>query len=237
MHILILLLSHSPSAFAQWQSSSWLHLGGAYSQRAVKEDAGFGLTSARAGAQGELGLNLLRFIAVSAAGTYQDGAGSVSAAKVDHFGGYASDTRALVHLIYAPVVVSTGLAEFESFETLPGVYRARTAFSYKPMMLTLNWGPAYLRLEQDLSAKGSITRRYSDAGGGRTDQKYELPKSRGQGARVGLLLPGMKYATHLFVDYHRWQIDQTAARTDGVDPVRVGSTQITTMSVGLGLAF
>ena len=237
MHIIWIILFHSATATAQWQSHNWLHLGGAYAQRDAREEAGPGLQSTRVGARGELGLNLLRFIAVSAGGSYQDGGGSVTNSSTPHFAGYASDTRALVHVVYAPLVFSTGLAEYESFDRLAGFYRARTSFSYKPMMLTLNWGPAYLRLEQDLGAKGSITRLYSDRGGGRTDQKFKLPKTRGQGFEIGIYLPSVKYSTHLFLNYSSWTIDAGALVNDGVEDVRVGRTEIKAMTAGLGLAF
>ena len=196
------------------------------------------MTTARAGARAELGLPLTRFLAVSGGAAYQDGTGSISnAGTANHFAGYAADTRALVHLIYAPVVISGGLAEYESFENATGLYRQRAAVSYKPVMATVNWGPAYARYEQTLNARGSMSRTYSDQGGGRGDLKFDLPKARLRALELGLFLPSVRYATHVFVNYARWTFDAPAALSDGVASVGPGRMVTTTLTAGLGLAF
>ena len=240
---LLFTLASFPRAHAQWQSSHWLHLDGAYAQRETKESERLNLTARRALGRGELGVNLLPHLSVSGVATYQDGAAATTGRTLtggtppSFVSGRVFETRALAHLIYNRFVISGGLAQLESADDVSGAYRTRSRFDYKPMMVTVFLGPAYVRVEHDVWTKGSTNVGLSDGGGGRTDLKFNLTKASGQGAEVGVLLPNRLVSTKIFLSYHRLTIDPTAAQSDGVESVNLPETVITQLAAGVGLAF
>jgi hypothetical protein len=240
---LIFLLFSGLSAEAQWQSRRWLHVDYTYSDITYKEPGLMTETGRYAGIRGELGVNLLDYVAFSAGGSYMDGHMDYDGSTFDGTpikvitNDYIRDTRLLAHVVYTPFVLSYGVAQRYWYNDMVISYRRRTRYDYQPLMLTYYQEGFYVRYEHALWGKGWNKSHMSDTGGGRQDVEFELGKGTGMGFEIGVLLPTPAFATHLFASYHKWTVKESNVQNDGVDSLVEPNNNTTTIQIGLGVAF
>lgn len=230
------------TAHAQYQLSKWLHADFTYSDFRFVETGVATSQSGLSGIRGEFGFALLNGLSLSAGGEYFDGhlnfdgKSFTGSALKQVTNDYLSDTRAMVHLVYAPMVLSGGLAERNWYDNLAGSYRRRTRMSYKPIVLSYFMGSAYIAVEQDLMTKGTVTALMTDTGAPH-DVSLTLGKGSGLGVEIGYYIPGAMLSTHLFARYNKWTVKASDVVNDGVRDVHEPDSTITVVQGGIGVAF
>ncbi|MGE3683874.1 MAG: hypothetical protein AB7G93_19315 [Bdellovibrionales bacterium] len=243
---LILLLcftSYGTQAFAQWQQSSWFHLDYTYTDFTYKEPGVMSEKGRLAGVRGEVGLNLLSWLALSAGGQYQDGNLNYDGSTFDGTPiktvtkDYIRDTRALIHIVASSVSLSFGIAQRYWYDDLVISYRRRTRYDYKPIILTYHQNGLYVSYEHVLWDKGWNKSHMSDVDSNRRDPEFTLGKGSGMGVELGYLMPGSRVSTRVFVKYHKWKVKESDIQSDGTQALVEPNNNTTTYQIGIGLAF
>ena len=229
------------SSYASAQA--YLNVDYTYTDIIYKEPAVMSERGQLAGVRGELGFHIAPQLALSVGGEYQDGNMNYDGAT---FGGtpvkqvtkdYFRQTEALVHVSYAPFMLSAGVAQRYWFNDLVVSYRRRTRYDYIPVYLTYRAGPAYLKLQHDIWQKGWNKSHMSDVNPAANDVEFELGEGKGFGVEVGYLLPSGPVATRIFAAYHRWDVKESNVQSDGTQNLIEPKNNTTEVKVGLGLMF
>lgn len=240
---LIFAATVSQAVHAQYQGANWLHIDYTYMDMTYKEPDVMSEKGRLPGVRAELGLSLMPGLAISAGGEYYDGHLNYDGAT---FGGtpvkqvtndYVRDLRALVHLMWAPFVLSAGVGDRYWFDDLVISYRRRTQYQYTPIILTYNMGGIYLSAETDLWGKGTNKSHMSDVNPAHSDVSFKLGKGSGLGFEAGMFIPSALGATRVFLRYHKWNVEQSDVQNDGVNNLVEPKNETTTVTAGIGLAF
>lgn len=241
--LLIVFLLFGFSAHGQWQSRRWLHVDYTYSQITYKEPGLMTEMGRYAGVRGELGINILDYVAVSAGGSYMDGNMDYDGSTFDGTpmkvitNDYFRDTRLLAHVIATPFVLSLGAAQRYWYNDMVISYRRRTRYDYQPVILTYYQEGFYVRYEHAVWGQGWNKSHMSDTGGNRSDVEFKLGKGTGMGVEVGVFLPTPVFATHLFASYYKWTVKESDVQFDGVNNLVEPTNNTATLQIGLGVAF
>lgn len=242
MLIKLLVLFCSLNAAAEGDTAAWLTLDYTYTDFKYTEPGLMSEHGRFAGVRGEVGFFLFSALGLSAGGEYQDGHTDYDGAT---FGGtpvkvitndYIRRTEYLAHIMYGNFLISAGIAERYWYNGLQISYRRRTKYNYNPVYVSYRSGPVYMRLEYDVWGKGWNKSHMSDVNPAANDVEFKLGKGQGQGAEIGLLLPG-RFTTRVFVNYHEWKVKQSDIQSDGTQNLIEPENNTKELKVGLGLMF
>lgn len=221
----------------------WLNLDYTYTDLVYKEPGLMNEKGRLAGIRGEVGLNLLGLMGVSAGGEYQDGNLYYDGST---FGGtpvkqvtkdYIRRTEFLGHFFYGPVTISAGLAERYWLNDLVISYRRRTRYNYIPVYFTYRMNFMYLKLEHDIWQKGWNKSHMSDVNASARDVEFKLGTGTGFGVELGYLIPAGSVTTRVFLAYHKWDVKESDIQNDGTQNLIEPKNNTTEIKVGLGLGF
>lgn len=225
----------------------WLHLDYTYNDLSYQETGSATTTTQKtqlSGARGDLGLNLLGFLAISAGGEYQDGhfqfdgTPFTADAQKTTTSSYIRDLRAFVHLIRGPVILSAGLGDRYWYNHLENSYRQRTEYTYHPILLTYFLRSIYIQVEQDLWTRGTSAVSLSDVSSSHKDVNFALGKGgSGLGVELGMYIPGMFFSTHIYASYHKWNVKASDTQNDGVKDLSIPDNNTTILQGGIGISF
>lgn len=221
----------------------WLNLDYTYTDIVYKEPGLMNEKGRLAGVRGEVGINFLGVMGISAGGEYQDGnlyydGSTFSGTPVKQVTkDYFRRTEFLAHILYGSMTLSAGLAERYWFNDLVVSYRRRTRYNYIPVYFTYRLSSVYLKMEHDVWQKGWNKSHMSDVNASARDVEFELGKGTGMGVELGYLLLSGSMATRIFVAYHKWDVNPSNVQNDGTQNLIEPKNSTTEIKVGLGLAF
>lgn len=237
------ILGIAQNAEAQYQQSHWLKVAYTYSDVLYKEPGAMSERGRFAGIDGEVGFNFFGVAALSAGGEYMDGNLNYDGST---FGGtpvkvitkdYFRDLRLLAHVVYAPLVISYGLAERYWYDDLVISYRRRTQYRYSPLLIAYHLENAYVRIEHDVWIKGTNTSQMADVNPSAHDVNFTLGNGSGFGVELGYNLRSAHLTTQFFVRYHQWRVNKSDVQSDGTQYLIEPDNTTTTVQGGIGVIF
>jgi hypothetical protein len=239
---LFILLTFTSLAHAQRNpGSAWLSLDYTYTNLTYKEPALTDMGNL-AGVRGELGIGLSSTLGLSVGGEYQDGnlnydGATLTGAQIQQVSkDWMHDLRGLLHVFMGPLVLSGGIGQREWYENLVVAYRRREVYNYYPMALTFYQQAVYIRLEYDLWKNGTNKSYMSDSGA--NDVLFHQGGGSGYGLEIGYLIPtAIKFFNRVYLSYHRWDVSDSDAQSDGVASLTQPKNNTVTIQGGLGFSF
>ena len=210
---------------AQYQTGNWIKLDYTYTDLNSKSVDVNETKAQFPGVRGELGLNVMRYLAVSAVGEYADYRARLMGALVDGqpvdavTSNFTRDLRVMGHLVVSPFVLSAGIAERFWSQQIPAGARTRTTYAYLPAQLTYFFRRAYLSYEQDFVRRGH--RRMDD-------DDSTLGTTQAFAVELGWLIPSAIGATQIFARYQKWSVKATDQWPE---------EQTTLLQAGIGVGF
>ncbi|MBX3021685.1 MAG: hypothetical protein KF799_08430 [Bdellovibrionales bacterium] len=240
---LVAVLLATPRLWAQHQMANWLHISSTYSEFNYKEPNVMSEKGRLAGVRGELGLSFGQSLALSVGGEYQDGNLNYDGSTFDGdpvkqvTKDYVRDLRLMAHVIYAPLVLSAGVAERYWYNDLVVSYRRRTQYNYNPVQISYFMDNVYLTVEHDVWLKGTNKSHMSDVTSTARDVEFTLGKGSGFGVEIGYMIPSPTIYTRLFLRYHKWSVKQSDTQSDGIHTLVEPDNNTTLLQAGIGLGF
>lgn len=227
----------------QGGSSAWLSVDYTYSDLTYKEPT-IDEKGRLAGIRGELGLGLTSWLGISVGGEYQDGNLNYDGST---FGGaavkqvtkdYIRDTRAMLHWLGGPAILSAGIGQREWYDDLVVSYRRRTTYNYYPITLTLNRDNVYVKFENDVWNKGHNKSYMHDVNAAEKDVEFTQSSGSGYGLEIGYAVATAdRFISRVFISYHRFDVGDSDVQNDNVYNLQEPKNNMVTIQGGIGFLF
>lgn len=195
------------------------------------------------GIRGQLRLNLLSNVQLSAGGSYFDGhlfyegatfgGTPVTQTTVDYF----RDIRYLVHLKFDSVEFSSGVAERYWLNDLVISYKRRTEYKYIPIIIKYNAMPFYTQLEYRSWVEGTNVSTMSRVNPASRDVTFTQDKGGGYAIELGVEYPFGALKAKSFLVYDVWSVADSDIQNDNTQNLIEPKNNTKTYILGVGFTY